>query len=341
MHRSGTEWLGGVMMKEIRMGTIGSGVIVHSILDNVMRVEGIRLEAVYSRSREKGEKLAGEYGCCKVYTDMDAFLADDQIDLVYIAIPNLLHYEKAKQALLAGKHVLLEKPFTVKAEQARELIRIARERKLFLMEAAPTGSLPNFAVLQRELPRIGRVKLVMSNYSQYSSRYDAVLRGEKPAIFDPEFAGGSLMDINFYNVLLNVLLFGKPKAAKYYPNRFPCMSDTSGVMVMEYDGFVSTNSGAKDTWGINFFLIEGEEGYIYIENGSNRFTSVRTVTKTSDETYNEQPDPDRLYYEIRELTRLLQEEEYQNVYDRLNKTLQTVETMESARKAAGILFPGD
>lgn len=256
-------------MKKIKLGTIGSGVIVRSILDNVNRTEGIELEAVYSRSQEKGERLAGEYGCKKVYTDMDAFLADGEVNFVYIATPNLLHYEQAKKALLAGKHVFLEKPFTTKIADARELAQIARERRLMLVEAAPTGFLPNFAILQEELGKIGKIKLVMSNYSQYSSRYDAVLRGEKPAIFDPAYAGGCLMDINFYNVLLNILLFGKPKAATYHANRFPGLSDTSGVMVMEYEGFVSTNAGAKDTWGVNFFQIEGEKGYIYIENGSN------------------------------------------------------------------------
>ena len=328
-------------MKEISLGTIGSGVIVHSILDNVKRTEGIKLEAVYSRSREKGDKLAAEYGCGKVYTDMDAFLADENVNLVYIATPNLLHYEQAKKALLAGKHVLLEKPFTTKAEHARELAQIAKEKHLFLVEAAPTGFLPNFAILQEELGKIGKIKLVMSNYSQYSSRYDAVLRGEKPAIFDPDYAGGCLMDINFYNVLLNILLFGKPNSAKYHANRFPGLSDTSGVMVMEYDGFVSTNAGAKDTWGVNFFQIEGEKGYIYIENGSNGIKSVRVVTKTSDDTYNAQPDPDRWFYEIQELTRLLLNEEHADIYARLDKTVATVETMESARKEAGILFPGD
>ena len=328
-------------MKEIRLGTIGSGVIVHSILDNVKRTDGIKLEAVYSRSREKGDKLAAEYGCGKVYTDMDAFLADENVNLVYIATPNLLHYEQAKKALLAGKHVLLEKPFTTKAEHARELAQIAKEKHLFLVEAAPTGFLPNFAILKEELGKIGKIKLVMSNYSQYSSRYDAVLRGEKPAIFDPDYAGGCLMDINFYNVLLNILLFGKPKAAKYHANRFPGLSDTSGVMVMEYDGFVSTNAGAKDTWGVNFFQIEGEKGYIYIENGSNGIKSVRTVTKTGDDTYNAQPDPDRWFYEIQKLTELLLADDYDSVYKRLDLTLATVEIMESARKEAGILFPGD
>lgn len=328
-------------MKKTRLGTIGSGVIVHAILDNVRRVGGIELEAVYSRSREKGERLAAEYGCGKVYTDMDAFLADENIDLVYIATPNLLHYEQAKKALLAGKHVLLEKPFVTKLEHARELAGIAKERKLFLLEAAPTGFLPNLEILKEELPKIGRIKLVMSNYSQYSSRYDAVLRGEKPAIFDPDYAGGCLMDINFYNVLLNILLFGKPKSAIYHANRFPGLSDTSGVMVMEYDGFVSTNAGAKDTWGVNFFQIEGEQGYIYIENGSNGLKSVRVVTRTSDESFNAQPDPDRWFYEIQKVTDLLMAEDYDSVYERLDKTLATVGVMESARKAAGIYFPGD
>ncbi len=328
-------------MEKIRLGTIGSGVIVRAILNNVMRTEGIELEAVYSRSQEKGDKLAGEYGCQKVYTDMDAFLADENVNLVYIATPNLLHYEQAKRALLAGKHVLLEKPFTTKAEHARELAQIAKERKLFLVEAAPTSFLPNFEILKEQLSKVGKIKLVMSNYSQYSSRYDAVLRGEKPAIFDPDYAGGCLMDINFYNVLLNVLLFGKPRAATYHANRFPGLTDTSGIMVLEYDGFVSTNAGAKDTWGVNFFQIEGEQGYIYVESGANGIQSLRVVTKTSDETFNAQPNLDRWIYEIQNLTKLLLADDYDSVYARLDTTLATVEVIESARKTAGILFPGD
>ena len=328
-------------MEEIRLGTIGSGVIVHSILDNVKRNEGIVLTAVYSRSKEKALSLAGEYGCDKTYTDMDAFLSDEEVNTVYIAVPNLLHYEYAKRALLAGKNVICEKPFTTKYSQAEELSDIADDKDLFLVEAAPTSFLPNFSILKDALSRIGKIKLVMSNYSQYSSRYDAVLRGEKPAIFDPEYAGGCLMDINFYNVLLNILLFGKPQTAVYHANLYPGLSDTSGIMIMEYDGFTSTNAGAKDTWGINFFQIEGEKGYIYIENGSNGIKSVRVVTRDSDETFNEQPDPDRWYYEIKEIARIFLSDDKNAVKLRLIKTLETVETIENARKKAGIIFPGD
>ena len=328
-------------MKEIRLGTIGSGMIVHSILNNVKVTDGIRLEAVYSRSTEKGNALAAQYGAGKVYTDMDAFLADEEINFVYIATPNLLHYAQAKKALLAGKNVILEKPFTTRAEQAKELVEIAKTRHLFLVDAVPPAFLPNLEILREQLAKIGRIRLVMSNYSHYSSRYDQVLAGEKPNIFNPEYAGGCLMDINFYNVYLNIALFGKPEQAVYYPNIYPGLSDTSGSMVLRYNGFVSQNAGAKDTWGVNFFQIEGEKGYIYIPNGANGIQSVRVVTKTSDETYNVQDNPDRWFYEVQNVTKLVLADDYDAIYRRLDTMILVSETLEASRKAAGIFFPGD
>mgnify|MGYP003295043751 FL=1 len=181
----------------------------------------------------------------------------------------------------------------------------------------------------------------MSNYSQYSSRYDAVLRGEVPPVFDPAFGGGCLMDINFYNVYLNVALFGRPLEAKYYPNLYPGLCDTSGTVIMAYDGFVSQNAGAKDTWGVNFFQIEGEKGYIYIENGPNGIQSVRVVTKDSEELLNAQPDPDRWYYEVQAITRMVLADDRGGLRRRLDTMLDVVQVLEESRKNAGIFFPGD
>jgi predicted dehydrogenase len=149
------------------------------------------------------------------------------------------------------------------------------------------------------------------------------------------------MDLNFYNVYLNVALFGRPERAAYYPNIFPGLADTSGIMILQYDGFVSQNSGAKDTWGVNSFQIEGEKGYIYIENGANGIAAGRTVTKNSEEIWNAQDNPDRWYYEIQELTRLFRNDCYEEIYERLDITLGTVDVIEHARKAAGILFAGE
>lgn len=328
-------------MKEIRLGTIGSGSIVHSILDNVAVTDGIRLAAVYSRTEEKGKQLAAEYGADKVYTDLDEFLKDEEINVVYVASPNLLHYEQTKKALLAGKNVVCEKPFCTKAEQAQELVALAKERHLLLVDAVPTAFLPNFEVVKRELPKVGKVKLVLGNFSQYSSRYDQVLEGGKPNVFNPEYGGGCLMDINFYNVYLNIALFGKPQEAIYFPNIYEGLADTSGILIMKYDGFVSESAGAKDTWGVNSFQIEGEKGYIYVKSGSNRMAGVQVVTKDSEENFNEQEKPNPWYYEVGKLTSLLLDEDYETIYQGLDVMVDVMEVLELARKKAGILFPND
>lgn len=90
-------------MEKISLGTIGSGPIVHTILDAVQMTEGIACTAVYSRTRERGQELAAQYGVSKVYTNLDEMFADENVNFVYVASPNLLHYEQTKAALLAGK----------------------------------------------------------------------------------------------------------------------------------------------------------------------------------------------------------------------------------------------
>lgn len=328
-------------MEEIRLGTVGSGVIVHSILDNVMRVPGIRLEAAYSRTAQKAEALARRYGAEKTYTDMELFLADSAVNTVYIATPNLLHFEQAKRALLAGKHVILEKPFTTTLRDARELVEIARQKNLMLVDAVPPSFGPNFRLLREKLPEIGKIKLVMTNFSQYSSRYDKLLAGELPNIFNPALAGGCLMDLNFYNLYLNIALFGKPEEGTYYPNFYPGAGDTSGVAVLRYPGFVSQNAAAKDTWGVNFVQIEGEKGYLYAADGSAALAEIRVVTGQGERVYNEQPDPDRWYYEVEQVAKLLLEENREELNRRLDVMLDVSETLEMLRRKAGITFPGD
>lgn len=328
-------------MKEIKLGTIGSGIIVRSILDGVKATEGISLEAVYSRSMEKGRKLADEYGAQKVYTDLEALFGDEDVNFIYVASPNGLHYEQTKAALEHGKNVICEKPFCTTRAKVEELIDIAKERRLFLIDATPTAFLPNFELLKQKIEKIGRKRLVMCSYSQYSSRYDQVLRGEAPNIFNPEFAGGCLQDINYYNVYFNVALFGKPETAVYYPNICATGVDTSGVVLMKYKDFVSECSGAKDTWGVNSAQIQGEKGYIYIENGANGIESLRIVTRDGEENYNEQPNPDRWFYEVQNLTRLVLNDDYEAIYKRLEVTADVIDVIETVRKQAGILFAGE
>ena len=322
----------------MRIGTIGTGIILRWVLDGFRDAENVSVEAVYSRSEEKGRKLAGEYGAAKVYTDLTEMLRDDRVEFVYVASPNDLHYPQARLALEHGKHVICEKPFTVTAAQTAELIRLAQEKQLLLIEAVPPTFLPNFRLTRELLPKIGRIRLVMSNYSQYSSRYDNLLQGEVTNIFSREHAGGCLMDIGVYNLYFNIALFGKPEEAVYTPNLYPGLVDTSGVLTLRYPDFVSSNVCAKDTWGENYVQIQGEKGYLYITGGPNGWLQIKLVTKDTEEIHNLQQPISRYWYQGQEIARIAAEQDYAECRRRLEISQAVMDVLEQARKDAGIVF---
>ena len=136
---------------------------------------------------------------------------------------------------------------------------------LFLFEAIVTLYMPNYALIKENLAKLGPLHLVQCNFSQYSSRYDALLEGKITNVFNPAFSGGALADIGIYNLHYVIGLFGKPKAMRYYPNMHACGIDTSGVAILEYDGFIATCSCAKDSTSKNISQLQGEKGYLLME----------------------------------------------------------------------------
>ena len=204
----------------MNIGILGTGSIARTMAAEFAKVPAFRCEAVCSRQQATGEALAQQFGIPKVYTDYDAMLADPDIELVYIATPNSLHYAQTKAALLAGKNVLCEKPFVPTVAEADELIALAKEKHLFLFEAITTAHHPNYALAKQYLDDIGSLRIVSCTFCQYSSRYDALLSGQVPPVFDPACCGGALMDLNLYNVHFVVGLFGEPMLVSYHPNLY-------------------------------------------------------------------------------------------------------------------------
>lgn len=315
----------------MKIGTIGTGQIVRQILAGVAAVDGVSCGAVYSRKQETGAALAEQFGVKKVYTDLERFLNDPELDIIYIASPNSLHAGQARMALEHGKHVLLEKPFTPTLKEAQELFALAEKQEVLLFEAITTQSLPNYKTLRELLPQVGRVKIVQCCYSQYSSRYDALLAGQLPNVFNPAFAGGALMDINLYNLSFVISLFGKPLEASYYANRHENGVDLSGVLVMRYPDFICTCEGAKDTWGVNSAQIQGEKGFLYVRNGCNRISEVVLETKEGRECFDCQEDALLWHYEVKELVELIQNKDQAEYERRKALTLDVVEILEMAR----------
>ena len=150
----------------MKIGTVGTGAIVEEFLNAVSEVENVNCVAVYSRKQETASNLANKFNIKKTYTDYESLLNDKEIEFIYIALPNSLHYEYTLKALKSGKNVINEKPFTSTIEEAETLIKTAKEKKLFLFEAITTIHLPNYIKVKESLSKIGKIKLVQCNYSK-------------------------------------------------------------------------------------------------------------------------------------------------------------------------------
>ena len=219
----------------MKLAVLGTGKIVQEFLPMIQQVENVELVALLStpRSLDKAKEMQVQYHIQEVYTDYETLLGNEIFDTVYIALPNHLHYQYTKAALLQGKNVICEKPFTLNAQQLQELIQIATEKRLILLEAITNQYLNNFLQIKKDLAQLGKIKIVECNYSQYSSRYDAFKEGKILPAFDPQKGGGALMDINIYNIHFIVGLFGKPEKVQYLAN-IERDIDTSGILVLDY-----------------------------------------------------------------------------------------------------------
>lgn len=324
----------------MKFGTIGTGYIVHAFLDGVYK-NGGELAAVYSRKQETAENFAQRYGTPAIYTDVKMMCEDENVEVVYVASPNSLHYRQSLMALQCGKHVVVEKPMCATLQQAEHLFEEAKKRNLFIFEAITNQHLPNYAIISNLLDKIGRIRMVQCNYSQYSSRYDALKSGQEPNVFSPKFSGGALGDINIYNIHFVIGLFGLPSDVAYFVNKHENGIDLSGVAVLTYPDFIATCVGAKDSASVNMAQIQGEDGYIYVKQGGNGCREVELHIGKEVTTYNEQEDPNLLYYENIDFKKIIETKDYAARDAFMQESLNCMKVLNQARKYAGIVFDED
>lgn len=273
----------------MKIGIVGSGFIIKDCLEAIKESNKIEVVSICVRenSLDKARKFMDEYSIPKVYTDYEEFLEDAEIEFVYIGIINSLHYSYAKKALEHNKNVICEKPFTENSEELKELIEFAKEKRLYLFEAITTIHLENFDYIKENISKVGEIKIVQCNFSQYSSRYDKYKNGEVLPVFDPKLNGGALYDINIYNIHLVARLFGEPKNIEYFGNKGFNGVDTSGILMLDYDKFKAVCIGAKDSGSPNFVIIQGDEGYIKINSATNLIENIEvSFNKKVDEINN-------------------------------------------------------
>lgn len=321
----------------MKFGAIGTGAITVSMLTQFQASPYFSCEAILSRKEETGRAMADRFGIPKVYTLLEDMLSDPEIELIYVASPNSIHYGQAKAALLAGKHVICEKPFTPTVAQTRELIALAKEKGLFLFEAITTAHHPNYARIREGLALLGPIKTVIATFCQFSSRYPALLAGKPSPVLDPAYCGGALMDINLYNIHFVVGLFGAPERVHYYPNLHSTGIDTSGLLVLEYPGFVCQCVGAKDCAANNSTQVVGENGYLSVTPGSSNCQTLELCLR-GQETQKWSCEPNPWYYEVNDIGRMIAEGDLAGCHAALDTTLAVVSVLEAARKDGDLNF---
>lgn len=265
---------------------IGTNWITDSWIESAQATKHWNLVAVYSRNEETAKKFGQKYKVTKTYTSLEGLASDSEIQAVYIASPNSLHYSQAAQLLEAKKHVVLEKPSTSTVAELDSLYALAAKRGVFLLEAFRHIQEANFKRLRDAVTvqkRLGSIFGASLSYASYSSRYDSVLAGEEPNIFSLDFSGGSLVDIGVYPISFAVALFGPPSSQSYAPYICRTGADGGGFVTLRYAGFGVQIAQSKCFASAAASEIYGEKGTVTL-NATTDIASVRFRSNQTKET---------------------------------------------------------
>lgn len=266
----------------IHLGIIGTNWITDQFVQAAHETGRYHLTAVYSRKLATAQSFAEEYGEVTCVDDLTAFFQLEELDTVYIASPNSLHFEQAKQGILSGKNVIVEKPaFSTPSEMA-EIIELANENQVLFFEAARNIHEKSFDTIASVLTEHGNIIGANFTYMKYSSRYDAVLAGEEPNIFSPHFSGGALVDLGVYPVYAALAWFGRPQNVYYFARKIVTGVDGIGTIILRYETFDVTIQTGK----IGNSDLKSE---IYFENGTLELNAVNAIEQAVfyDRTNNE------------------------------------------------------
>ena len=249
----------------MRVGIIGTGWIAEKAAITLNGLKECVCYAVGSRTKEKAEVFAQQWNIPKAYGSYGELIADPEVDLVYVGTPHSHHFDVTKEALLAGKPCLVEKAFMANARQTEEILRIAKERRVFLAEAIWTRYQPVVDIVRNLIDsgRIGSPRLVTATLG-YSM-------GEKPRIMRPDLCGGALLDLGVY--ALNFVRMFFPADIVSIDSQ--CVKSSTGMdltnamTLVLADGMLSNLQSSAACVGDNIGVIAGTDGNLIIDNINN------------------------------------------------------------------------
>ena len=323
----------------IRWGILGTGGMAHNFAEALMEVEDAQLIAIASRSQSSAEQFGDQFSIPLRYAGYEKLITGNEVEVVYIATPHSQHKDLSIRCLQAGKAVLCEKPFTLNLQQAQEVISLANEKKLFLMEAMWTRCLPTITKLNELLSQqvIGDVQIMLAG-GAYMPDFD-----EDYYLFNPDLGGGILLDAGVYLVSMASMIFGPP-------TKILAAGELGKTGVDEHDGVLLTHAKGEIA---NLYVshrakaspdltLLGNKGKIYLHP---------PVFCPSKITVSEEGKADKVFdfaetgsgyrHEIIEVNRCLRQGKIESDLMPLNESLTIMRTMDEIRRQIGLRYPGE
>jgi predicted dehydrogenase len=328
------------MTNKIRWGILSTGHISKKFADALAILPDAELVGVASRDIETARKFAEKCNVPKAYGTYEELSDDPDIDVIYVGTPHAFHLENSVMCMRKGKAVLCEKAFSINAAEAREMVRVAREENVFLMEAMITRHVPLIKKVLGWIAdgRIGEVRMVKA------SRCANGVFAPGARHLTPELGGGSLLDVGIYVISFASMIYQKPPVEVVGLGHIGELgSDEQGIAVLKYsNGELADLSFALKTAASNEAYILGTKGYIKLYDVFAVPTKASLfINKVEVDVIEESIMGNALNYEAEEVMRCLKEGLKESPLMPLDESIQIMEIMDKIRKPWGLVYPND
>jgi len=327
------------MAKAVKWGILGTGHIAEKFAQAVDVVKDAQLLAVGSRKQSSADTFGEKHNIPRRYSSYGELAEDAEVQAVYISTPHNLHMDNALLCLNAGKAVLCEKPFTLNAAQAHNVLKAARKNNCFIMEAMWNRFLPIMTTLRDLLKKnvIGAPEILTANFG-FKAVYNPDGR-----LFNPELGGGALLDIGVYPVSLSSMLFGSPLTVSALGHMGRTNVDEKISMLLGFsENRVALLHATIRNQTSHEAEIVGSKGRIKIHSPWWHPTKMTVYVPGSKEQVIELPyDGIGHNYEIMEANKCLQKGLTESRIMPHDETLSIMETMDKIREQIGLKYPGE
>jgi len=324
-------------MSGLRWGFLSAGGIANAVADD-FRIAGITIQAVGARDLARAHEFADKFAIPNRHQGYEALVNDPEVDAIYVSTPHPWHHEHALLALNAGKHVLLEKPFTINAREAQEIKDLAASKKLFALEAMWTRFLPSMDAIFEVIGSgvLGEIRLVTADHSQYLPHVER--------LWDPALGGGALLDLGIYPVSFALRVLGLPKRATARATLTGQQVDETTSIIFEYEnGAQAALTTCMSAAGPVTATVIGTYGRIEIGSPFYNQTSFKVYNQGGEviQSYDEKIEGIGRQYQGLHLEKCVAEGLLESPTMSLTETVEIMQVMDALRAQIGVSYPSE